>query len=71
MGCLTSATAQLQVFAAAAAAAAVVVAAAAAAADKPPVAALHTCNVSHIAEIIASNRRLALPLQVNTAKTKP
>jgi hypothetical protein len=56
MVCLTSATALLQVLPAAAAASA-------AAADEPAVAALQTCNVSHVAEIIAANRRLPLPLQ--------
>ncbi len=64
MGCLTSATVLLQVLVVAVAVAVAV------ASDEPPVAALHTCNVSHIAEIIASNRLLPLPLQVATSLTK-
>lgn len=30
------------------------------------VAALQTCNVSHIADVLASNRRLPIPLQVSS-----
>jgi hypothetical protein len=34
---------------------------------RPSVAALQTCNVSHIADVLASNRRLPIPLQVSSA----